>query len=568
MQLSYFGTTFNQVLETIDEIFGFYVILFKLLAEFVSGIDNLLDVYKPSILISILILTFLLYKFVIKNLVPFCNAISVGNVVKFARAMPFIKGYVDSQIQTIKSSIDKDMMKPFNDNPFITNLAERPLSPDILKTKLKVYVSFNSDSYSGNRISGALYKEKNDTYNNTLMHVYGETMWSNPLHADVFAGIRKMEAEIVRMVSSMYKNDNPVGSVTSGGTESIVMACKAYRDYALSSKSFNTNERPQFVVPRTAHAAFEKAARFLNCDIVFIPNNPKTMKVDVKAMESQITSRTCMLVGSAPNFPHGIIDPIEKIAALGMKYNIPVHVDACLGGFLLPFLEDAGFSVDEKFDFSVEGVTSVSVDPHKYGYSPKGVSVLLYSDKKYLHCQYSIQTDWPGGVYASPSLPGSRPGGLIATCWAAMLLHGRLGYVKATATVMKVARRIKKELGSGNVPGLQVIGDPFVSVIAFKSDKFNILMLNDKLKDLGWNLNVLQFPPSFHICVTLRHCVGSTEDNFIKEVKDCSKELLATSTAKPAKNSSAAIYGMCQTLPDRSLVSDVCKMHLDASIGL
>lgn len=157
------------------------------------------------------------------------------------------------------------------------------------------------------------------------------------------------------------------------------------------------------------------------------------------------------LVGSAPNFPYGTVDDIEAIAKLGKKYNIPVHVDACLGGFLVVFMKRAGYTL-RPFDFSVDGVTSISADPHKYGYTPKGASLVLYSDKKYRRYQYTVTTDWPGGVYGSPSVNGSRAGGIIAACWATLLSFGLEGYVEATKNIVDTTKYIEQGYAVNLVP--------------------------------------------------------------------------------------------------------------------
>ena len=165
---------------------------------------------------------------------------------------------------------------------------------------------------------------------------------------------------------------------------------------------------------------------------------------DIAAMERAINRNTVMLVGSAPNFPYGTMDDIEAIAALGRKYNIPVHVDACLGGFLIVFMKRAGYPV-RPFDFSIPGVTSISADTHKYGFTPKGSSVILYSEKVYRHYQYTVTTEWPGGVYGSPTVNGSRAGGIIAATWATMMNFGLDGYVEATKRIIDTTRYIEQE---------------------------------------------------------------------------------------------------------------------------
>lgn len=518
---------------------------------------------RPSYLIFASILGTCLTILLVKHTKIIYSSLSYKNFLIFARNLPVIRTIVEKKLNKIGLDIKHDLLEVYRNEEFVCRLPKRQTSPELLLKKVKHYQMFDTSNWQQGRISGAIYTNNSSRLNDILLSVYGSNMWSNPLHADVFAGVRKMEAEVIRMVASMYNGDpeQVLGSVTSGGTESIIMACKAYRDYAIKVKGIRG--QPEIVAPSTAHAAFEKGANMLGCKIIHVPIDKKTYKVDLRAMKQAITSRTCMLVGSAPQFPHGIIDPIKDIAKLGLRFKIPVHVDACLGGFLIPFMKDAGHSLDEQFDFTVPGVTSVSADTHKYGYAPKGTSVILYSDKKFIHQQYSIQTDWPGGIYASPTLPGSRPGALIATCWAAMMYHGQEGYVQATDKIIKTTRWIKKELGS--VEGLKVLGDPRVSVLAFASDRFDIYALNGRLKDLGWNLNALQFPSAFHICITLMHTDNSVAASFVRDIRTISQQLLKEPASKAT--GSAAIYGMAQTIPDRSLVSQICTKYLDGCLG-
>lgn len=555
------------VFKTLEEalcLASFYVIaLQEALKNTAEYIDDKTHQTRPSHLIFGSILGTYVAIVLLKHAKLGFSALSYKNFLYFMRNLPIIRTVVEKKLNKIGLDIKHDLLEVYRNEEFVCRLPKRQTSPEILLKKVKHYQMFDTANWQQGRISGAIYTNNSARLNDILLSVYGSNMWSNPLHADVFAGVRKMEAEIIRMVASMYKGDpeQVLGSVTSGGTESIIMACKAYRDYAIKVKGIRG--QPEIVAPVTAHAAFEKGANMLGCKIIHIPIDKTTYKVDMGAMKRAITSRTCMLVGSAPQFPHGIIDPIGKIGQLGRKYNIPVHVDACLGGFLIPFMKEAGHDLDEQFDFTVPGVTSISADTHKYGYAPKGTSVILYSDKKFIHQQYSIQTDWPGGIYASPTLPGSRPGALIATCWAAMMFHGQEGYVQATDKIIKTTRWIKKELST--VKGLRVVGDPQVSVLAFASDKFDIYALNGRLKDMGWNLNALQFPSAFHICITLMHTDNNVAASFVRDVKAIVQNLLKEPKSKAT--GAAAIYGMAQTIPDRSLVSQICTKYLDGCLG-
>jgi len=526
-------------------------------------IDDKCNQVKPSSLILGTILAYYSLTVILGHIVSTYRAASIKNTWLILRNLPVIRGVVERKLDQIGGAIRKDLTEVYQNEPFQKSLPKNSTSAEILLKKVKHYQMFDTSSWQRGRISGAIYTNNSGRYNEVLLSVYGSYMWSNPLHSDVFAGVRKMEGEVIRMVATMY-NGNPdlvLGSVTSGGTESIIMACKSYRDYALKVRKIRG--QAEIIAPVTAHAAFEKAANLLGCKIIHIPVDRKTFKVNLKLMKRAITENTCMLVGSAPQFPHGIVDPITAIGQLGLANRIPVHVDACLGGFLIPFMRFSGHPLDEKFDFEVPGVTSISADTHKYGYAPKGTSVIMYSDKKFIHHQYSIQTDWPGGIYASPTIPGSRPGALIATCWAAMMFHGLQGYIEATDKIIKATMWIKRELS--NVEGLQILGDPQVSVLAFSSNRFDIYALNSRLKDLGWNLNALQFPSSFHLCVTLMHTGNNVAASFVKDVKTISKQLLLEPKSKAS--GSAAIYGMAQTIPDRSLVAQICTKYLDGCLG-
>ncbi|KAJ9446962.1 Sphingosine-1-phosphate lyase [Diplonema papillatum] len=262
----------------------------------------------------------------------------------------------------------------------------------------------NSD-YSKGQASGCVYHGGADGYTELINEAMALHQWTNPLHAGQFAGVRRMEIEVIAMVVGMFHGDDDAcGALTSGGTESILLAMKAYRDMAFDQRCVS---QPEIVLPETAHAAFFKAADYFKIRARKARVDPETCKVDMAHLRSLITSNTVALVASAPQYPHGIVDPIEQIAALGVKHGIPVHVDACLGGFLLPFMRAAGFDLGEGFDFRVAGVTSISCDTHKYGFAPKGSSVILYRSRDIRKYQMHAVPDWPGGIYASPIISGT-----------------------------------------------------------------------------------------------------------------------------------------------------------------
>ncbi|NP_001425282.1 sphingosine-1-phosphate lyase 1 isoform 3 [Homo sapiens] len=484
---------------------------------------------------------------------------------KLTRKMPIIGRKIQDKLNKTKDDISKNMSFLKVDKEYVKALPSQGLSSSAVLEKLKEYSSmaspdvnilYNHDAFwQEGRASGTVYSGE-EKLTELLVKAYGDFAWSNPLHPDIFPGLRKIEAEIVRIACSLF-NGGPdsCGCVTSGGTESILMACKAYRDLAFE-KGIKT---PEIVAPQSAHAAFNKAASYFGMKIVRVPLT-KMMEVDVRAMRRAISRNTAMLVCSTPQFPHGVIDPVPEVAKLAVKYKIPLHVDACLGGFLIVFMEKAGYPLEHPFDFRVKGVTSISADTHKYGYAPKGSSLVLYSDKKYRNYQFFVDTDWQGGIYASPTIAGSRPGGISAACWAALMHFGENGYVEATKQIIKTARFLKSELE--NIKGIFVFGNPQLSVIALGSRDFDIYRLSNLMTAKGWNLNQLQFPPSIHFCITLLHARKRVAIQFLKDIRESVTQIMKNPKAKTT--GMGAIYGMAQTTVDRNMVAELSSVFLDS----
>ncbi|KAH9281325.1 Sphingosine-1-phosphate lyase 1 [Echinococcus granulosus] len=493
------------------------------------------------------------------------NALSGGFqvktfVFKFVTSLPYLREIKKKKLQEAK----KDIFKTVHGK--LCKLGYRTCLPSMsssVSEVLKVASSYHSSSavsWKDGRMSGAVYPS-NSGLNELLIEIQKMTLWSNPLHVDAFPAVRRMEAEVVRMCLTMFNGDSEsCGTMTSGGTESIMLACLAYRNraYKLGIKE------PEVVIPISAHAAFDKAGSMMNIRVKKVPLDPKTFKVDLRAMKRAITRRTCMLVGSAPQYPQGIIDDIKSIAKLGALRGIPVHVDCCLGGFLVPFMEEAGFPLD-LFDFRLPGVTSISCDTHKYGFAAKGSSVIMYRNRALRANQFFLLPDWSGGIYASPTFAGSRSGALIAACWSALMYFGREGYVNSTKRIISTARTIAK--GVSSIPGLRVLGEPQVSVVAFTSDAFDIYQLAELMShhpdgSANWSLSVLQYPPAVHLCVTDLHTQPGVAQLFLDDLKVAAERLL--NSPKSESTGTAAIYGMCAQIPDRSLVASVVASFLDA----
>jgi len=283
------------------------------------------------------------------------------------------------------------------------------------------------------------------------------------------------------------------------------------------------------------------------------------LKVDLDAVRSLMSSDTILIYSSGPNFPHGIIDDVSGLGAIAEEWGCGLHVDCCLGGFVLPFLNKLGpeYAVGD-FGFEVPAVTSMSCDTHKYGFAAKGTSVMLARSKELRHFAYSIHPEWTGGLYITPTFAGSKAGALSACCWAAMVNMGEEGYKQAAKSIVDAQRKIRKAIETEMSPGLYVLGDPKAMIVAFASDEFNIYELGDLMtkRGVGWSLNMLQSPACIHLCVTLK--VAPVADEFITDLKACVEEMMKRRGGPPATEGSSPIYGMASSAPSGPLGEVLC----------
>lgn len=422
----------------------------------------------------------------------------------------------------------------------------------------------------------------------------------NRLSPTSFPSVRKFENEIVSMCANLLHGDeNVVGTVTSGGTESIMMTVLVAREMAKDKDK--PGFLPELVMPVTAHPAFLKACHYLNIKPRIIPVRDDK-RVDVDQFREAINNNTILLVCSAPCYPFGVIDPVKEIAGIAEKQKKLFHVDACMGGFMLPFMKEIGYPVPD-FDFSLPGVTSISLDAHKYGYSMKGASIILYRNSEMRMNQFFIYPDWPGGIFASTAFMGTRSGGPVAGAWALMNYLGREGYRKIVKQVMEATKKISDAINS--LPGLHVIGNPDMSIIAFASENYDILNIADLMEEKGWHMDRQQFPDSLHLTISrgnveaaeqfiddLKEVMNQTEKlqsegrttKFtVRAAKAASKllpgktigKLAARLSAKDKKSEDshkpprqAAIYGITGTLKSRHKVSEAIAGMLDGMYRL
>jgi glutamate/tyrosine decarboxylase-like PLP-dependent enzyme len=391
-----------------------------------------------------------------------------------------------------------------------------------------------------------------DEVSQLLKEAYAEFIAENGLSPVAFPSLRQMECEVVSMAAGILGGgDDVAGTMTSGGTESIMMAIKAAREWGRKERGL---KRPHLVVPASAHPAFDKAVHYFDVDYDHAPLLPD-FRVDVAAMEKLIRPETVLLVGSAPAYPQGVVDDITAIAALAKSRGILCHVDACLGGFFLPFARKLGAPVPP-FDFQVDGVTSMSADLHKYGYAAKGASVVLYRNAALRRHQFFTYSGWNGGLYASPSFCGTRPGGAIAAAWAVMHHLGEAGYLERAKSILETTK--KMQAGIRAIPGLRILGEPVGGVFAFASDTLNVYELGDAMDAKGWKLDRQMDPPALHVMVTPAH--AAVLEHFLADLAACAKSL---SAGEPAPDGSAAMYGMVGAIPDRQQVDGFLVDFLD-----
>jgi glutamate/tyrosine decarboxylase-like PLP-dependent enzyme len=362
--------------------------------------------------------------------------------------------------------------------------------------------------------------------NDELGHeVYASYLDVNGLDPTVFPSLMAMENEVVDIARRHLGSSSAVGSFTSGGTESIILAVKAARDLAGIRDG-------QVVLPVTAHAAFQKACHYLGLDAVLVDVDPVTFRAVPAAIESAVTDRTVLLVASAASYAHGVVDPVAEIAALGLRRGIPVHVDGCIGGWLLPYFARLGVDVPP-FDLSVPGVTSLSVDLHKYAYAPKGASLVLYNDAALRRKQYYATADWTGYTMINATVQSTKSGGPLAAAWAVLQGVGDDGYLELARKTLAATRRLVA--GVQEIAGLRVLGQPEMALVAIASEELDVFVLCDEMNARGWyvqpQLSYRGLPASMHL--TLTASSEAVVDDLLVDLAKCVEESRGVTAGDP-----------------------------------
>jgi sphinganine-1-phosphate aldolase len=392
-------------------------------------------------------------------------------------------------------------------------LPKRGVPRETLFDEMKKRKEADAD-WRGGRTFSLIYPTHHDV-DDVLAEANQLYLYENALNPFRFPSLRQMEVDVVEMTGGLLHAPAGFGGcMTSGGTESILMAVKSARERARAERGV---ERGELLAPETAHPAFGKAASYLGLDLVQIPVGADH-RADVSAAEGLLSERTALVVGSAPNYPFGTVDPIPELSSLAAERGISFHTDSCLGGFLLPFLEKLGEEIPP-FDFRVPGVTTMSADVHKYGYCTKGASVVLHRDDAHLKkYQLFVYQDWPGGLYASFAMAGARPAAPIAAAWAVLRYLGEEGYLRLAREALEATRKLQD--GITAIPGLRVIGRPVMTVFAFGAadDSLDLFAVGDVMDDRGWHVDRQHGPDALHVMVSPKHL--EIADAFLADLRD------------------------------------------------
>jgi sphinganine-1-phosphate aldolase len=487
------------------------------------------------------------------------------------KRMPVVRGAVAREKRKLIDEMDADMTAKSLAAGVPAKLASLPPSGHPVQWVLREAERRGEKDAtwrpSNSQMSGAVYVA-DEKHFEMCSAVYARFAHSNPLHADAFPATARFEQEVVNMAAHMLgggvgegRNQHVCGLMTSGGTESILTAIRATRDYMRETRGIR---KPEMIVAYSAHAAVYKAAEYFDITLVRVGVDKRTMRMDVDATRRAVTKNTIMIYASAPGYPHGAMDDVESLARIAVEKKTGLHVDACLGGFVMPFASEAMGEAFAKthakpFDFRVPGVTSMSVDTHKYGLAQKGSSVVLYASPALRQYQYTAVMDWSGGLYISPSQAGSRSGGLIAQTWAAMVHVGREGYVERARDVLVGAAALRDAVDA--IDGLETMGADVTMVVAWRStDKeVDVYVLNDVMTKNGWHLSVLHAPPALHYCVTPANVRSVAELAKALAAATAETRALSRGGEKGVAGGKAPIYGLAGGLPDRGLIGDILK---------
>jgi sphinganine-1-phosphate aldolase len=454
------------------------------------------------------------------------------------KKIPLLSNKIDNEIKKIKKSNDEDTKLYYNkiiekldciinvSNNF--NINTIPMVGYNKELLTKYLHTLKDLDPTPKLLSGTIYDDNDNEHKEIMNTAYKLYAYTNPMHIDLFNSVVFMEKNLIIMISKLLNNEeNQCGSITNGGTESLFLAIKTYRDMM----NINHN-KINIVASDTVHCSVDKICHYLNIKLVKIKSNYEH-RITINDILKNINKNTACVILSAPSYGFGIMDDILNIAPVMKKKGIPVHVDACLGGFIWMFQENRG-----NYSFNVNGVTSISICLHKYGYSQKGVSCILYKNDNYLKYQYFVTTNWDGGLYVSPTILGSRSGGLVAQAWVGFLSRGCKEYTQSSNKIIAIAK-----YAYNNLKNICNVHPLDLHVVCFDIQK-DTYKLYDYLISKGYNLNALQNPSAIHLCITKNH-----DEKIINMLIDEITYFISNKDTINYIENLAPIYGIKSSLP-------------------
>ena len=525
-------TYFYSIMNSQNIIPKKYITKISLFEEQLKSYSSFTLICTGLLLIFLFTLLKIFYSYFLKIVYFFINI--KENLALLYIKLPGPKKQLSEAKMKIDAEFKKMFSKKFKKIEFYDN------KQDYTKILSKMEQNFSGDNtkIQSGKLTGSVY-----CLNDQIKYIAGEAtkmfLYSNLLHPDIYSYTRYIESELIKIGIQLFNGKKDAcGITTNGGTMSIINAIYSYvnRGRKLGIKN------PEIIISITAHCAFEKACEIFGVKCIKIPLDKKTYQINLSLVEKNISKNTICLVGSFPNFPHCVSDDIEKLSKLGIKYNIPVHCDCCLGGFLVAFHERAGINDTPLFDFRLPGVTSISADLHKYGLCPKGISLLLFSKHEYRRNLFFIYPHWPGSTYITPSFEGSRTGALIAASFAILTSMGKEFYSNNALEIYNAVKKVK-EFIKKNCDLIEVIGNPFICGVSF-TGKY-IPNFYDMITEKGFAVNYLNSPEGIGFIFTSANVKNA--DNYMKTLKEINDKL---KIEKPQKCSEVAkLYGLSYNLP-------------------
>ena len=525
-------TYFYSIMNSQNIIPKKYITKISLFEEQLKSYSSFTLICMSLLLIFLFNLLKIFYSYFLKIVYFFINI--KENLALLYIKLPGPKKQLSEAKMKIDAEFKKMFSKKFKKIEFYDN------KQDYTKILSKMEQNFSGDNtkIQSGKLTGSVY-----CLNDQIKYIAGEAakmfLYSNLLHPDIYSYTRYIESELIKIGIQLFNGKKDAcGITTNGGTMSIINAIYSYvnRGRKLGIKN------PEIIISITAHCAFEKACEIFGVKCIKIPLDKKTYQINLSLVEKNISKNTICLVGSFPNFPHCISDDIEKLSKLGIKYNIPVHCDCCLGGFLVAFHERAGINDTPLFDFRLPGVTSISADLHKYGLCPKGISLLLFSKHEYRRNLFFIYPHWPGSTYITPSFEGSRTGALIAASFAILTSMGKEFYSNNALEIYNAVKKVK-EFIKKNCDLIEVIGNPFICGVSF-TGKY-IPNFYDMITEKGFAVNYLNSPEGIGFIFTSANVKNA--DNYMKTLKEINDKL---KIEQPQKCSEVAkLYGLSYNLP-------------------